>query len=145
LSRAWGGRSSGRPPAPVAGAGHAARRAAAAASATWNLNVGRAHIEIDRKSLNAPCIGGSVPGPILRWRQGDIVTINVTNELENADTSIHWHGIRLPAAMDGVPGLSFAGIRPGETFTYRFRVHQSGTYWYHSHSGMQEHRPHGAS
>ncbi|MFT8644101.1 copper resistance system multicopper oxidase [Gluconacetobacter sp.] len=110
----------------------------AAASATWNLNVGRAHIEIDRKSLNAPCIGGSVPGPILRWRQGDIVTINVTNGLENADTSIHWHGIRLPAAMDGVPGLSFAGIRPGETFTYRFRVHQSGTYWYHSHSGMQE-------
>ncbi|MFT9092617.1 MAG: copper resistance system multicopper oxidase, partial [Gluconacetobacter sp.] len=110
----------------------------AAASATWNLNGARAHIESPPKPRTAPCIGGSVPGPILRWQQGDIVTINVTNGLENADTSIHWHGIRLPAAMDGVPGLSFAGIRPGETFTYRFRVHQSGTYWYHSHSGMQE-------
>ncbi|MFW7269758.1 copper resistance system multicopper oxidase [Gluconacetobacter sp. Hr-1-5] len=109
-----------------------------AASATWNLNVGRSRIEIDRKSLNAPCIGGTVPGPVLRWRQGDSVAINVTNGLEDEDTSIHWHGIRLPADMDGVPGVSFTGIPPGETFTYRFRVHQSGTYWYHSHSGMQE-------
>lgn len=107
-------------------------------SATWDLRVGRTHIEIDHKALNAPCIGGTVPGPVLRWRQGDTVAVNVTNTLRNEDTSIHWHGIRLPSDMDGVPGLSFTGIKPGETFTYRFRLHQSGTYWYHSHSGMQE-------
>ncbi|OUJ06331.1 copper resistance system multicopper oxidase [Acetobacter malorum] len=107
-------------------------------SATWDLRVGRTHIEIDHKALNAPCIGGTVPGPVLRWRQGDTVAVNVTNTLRHEDTSIHWHGIRLPSEMDGVPGLSFTGIKPGETFTYRFRLHQSGTYWYHSHSGMQE-------
>ncbi|MFT8309270.1 copper resistance system multicopper oxidase [Acetobacter malorum] len=107
-------------------------------SATWDLRVGRTHIEIDRKALNAPCVGGTVPGPVLRWRQGDTVAVNVTNTLRHENTSIHWHGIRLPSDMDGVPGLSFTGIKPGETFTYRFRLHQSGTYWYHSHSGMQE-------
>lgn len=107
-------------------------------SATWDLRVGRTHIEIDHKALNAPCVGGTVPGPVLRWRQGDTVVVNVTNTLRHEDTSIHWHGIRLPSDMDGVPGLSFTGIKPGETFTYRFRLHQSGTYWYHSHSGMQE-------
>ncbi|KAB8124566.1 copper resistance system multicopper oxidase [Komagataeibacter medellinensis] len=104
----------------------------------WSLNVGRTRIEIDRKVLHAPCIGGAVPGPILRWREGDTVALSVTNTLEDEDTSIHWHGIRLPYTMDGVPGLSFTGIPPGKSFTYRFRVSQSGTYWYHSHSGMQE-------
>ncbi|MCI2810869.1 copper resistance system multicopper oxidase, partial [Eoetvoesiella caeni] len=73
----------------------------------------------------------------LRWREGDTVTIRVTNRLKEA-TSIHWHGILLPFQMDGVPGISFPGIAPGETFTYRFKVEQNGTYWYHSHSGMQE-------
>lgn len=107
-------------------------------SALWNLSVGRTHIEIDHKALHAPCVGGTVPGPVLRWRQGETVVVNVTNTLAHEDTSIHWHGIRLPSGMDGVPGLSFTGIKPGETFTYRFRLHQSGTYWYHSHSGMQE-------
>ncbi|AZV38614.1 copper resistance system multicopper oxidase [Komagataeibacter xylinus] len=108
------------------------------ARARWNLRVGRSRIEIDHKMLHAPCIGGDVPGPILRWRQGDTVSINVTNTLADEDTSIHWHGLRLPSSMDGVPGLSFAGIAPGQTFTYRFPITQSGTYWYHSHSGMQE-------
>jgi FtsP/CotA-like multicopper oxidase with cupredoxin domain len=70
-------------------------------------------------------------------REGDTVTIRVTNKLREA-TSIHWHGIILPFQMDGVPGISFAGIQPGETFTYRFTLEQSGTYWYHSHSGFQE-------
>ncbi|GBR02444.1 copper oxidase [Acetobacter oeni] len=82
-------------------------------------------------------INGSMPAPTLRWREGDTVEIAVTNRLDET-TSLHWHGIRLPAEMDGVPGLSFAGIKPGETFTYRFPVRQNGTYWYHSHSGMQE-------
>ncbi len=85
----------------------------------------------------ATTINGSIPAPTLRLRQGDTVTIRVTNKLAEA-TSIHWHGIILPYQMDGVPGISFAGIAPGETFTYRFKLEQSGTYWYHSHSGMQE-------
>jgi CopA family copper-resistance protein len=85
----------------------------------------------------ATTINGSLPAPTLRLREGDMVTIRVTNRLPVA-TSIHWHGILLPYQMDGVPGISFAGIAPGETFTYRFRLQQSGTYWYHSHSGHQE-------
>ena len=85
----------------------------------------------------ATTINGSLPGPTLRLREGDTVTIRVTNLLRET-TSIHWHGIILPFQMDGVPGLSFPGIAPGETFTYRFTLEQSGTYWYHSHSAMQE-------
>ncbi len=85
----------------------------------------------------ATTINGSIPAPTLRLREGDEVSIRVTNRLPVA-TSIHWHGIILPYEMDGVPGISFAGIAPGETFTYRFQIEQSGTYWYHSHSGMQE-------
>jgi CopA family copper-resistance protein len=78
-----------------------------------------------------------VPAPTLRWKEGDTVTLRVANTLDE-DASIHWHGILLPANMDGVPGLSFHGIRPGETYVYRFKVRQAGTYWYHSHSGFQE-------
>jgi CopA family copper-resistance protein len=85
----------------------------------------------------ATTINGMLPGPTLRWREGEIVTIRVTNRLRE-QTSIHWHGIILPYQMDGVPGISFGGIAPGETFTYRFKVAQSGSYWYHSHSGFQE-------
>jgi CopA family copper-resistance protein len=85
----------------------------------------------------AVAVNGQVPAPLLRMRQGDEVTIRVTNRLRER-TSIHWHGIILPADMDGVPGLSFDGIAPGSTFTYRFKVNQSGTYWYHSHSRFQE-------
>jgi len=85
----------------------------------------------------ATSINGSIPGPTLYWREGDTVTLRVTNRLRES-TSIHWHGIILPYQMDGVPGISFNGIAPGETFTYRFTVKQSGTYWYHSHSGFQE-------
>jgi len=85
----------------------------------------------------ATTVNGTLPAPTLRWREGDTVTLRVTNRLQE-DTSIHWHGILLPTGMDGVPGLSFPGIRPGETFDYQFQVRQSGTYWYHSHSGFQE-------
>jgi len=87
----------------------------------------------------ATAINGSVPAPILRWKEGDRVTMRVKNNLAE-DTSIHWHGIILPSEMDGVPHVSngFSGIKPGETFTYSFDIHQSGTYWYHSHSGFQE-------
>ena len=89
-----------------------------------------------RRSI-ATAVNGSVPGPILRWKEGDTITLAVTNRLK-VPTSIHWHAIRLPADMDGVPGLSFPGIAPGETFHYRFPVVQHGTYWYHSHSRFQE-------
>ncbi len=89
-----------------------------------------------RRSV-ATAVNGSVPGPILRWREGDTVTLAVTNRLK-VPTSIHWHSVRLPSDMDGVPGLSFPGIAPGETFHYRFPVVQSGTAWYHSHSRFQE-------
>lgn len=106
-------------------------------SNVWDLKVSRTHISLDGKSMHTPSIGGTVPGPILRWKQGETVTLNVSNALDET-TSIHWHGIRVPSNMDGVPGLSFVGIPPGETFSYRFRLHQSGTYWYHSHSNMQE-------
>ncbi len=85
----------------------------------------------------ATLINGLMPGPILRWREGDTVTVRVTNRLQ-VPTSIHWHGMLVPAAMDGVPGISFPGIAPGQTFVYRFPVRQSGTFWYHSHSGFQE-------
>jgi CopA family copper-resistance protein len=85
----------------------------------------------------ARAINGSVPGPLLRFREGDEVRIRVANRMA-VPTSIHWHGIILPAAMDGAPGFSFTGIDPGEVFEYRFRLRQSGTYWYHSHSGFQE-------
>jgi CopA family copper-resistance protein len=85
----------------------------------------------------AMTINGSLPGPLLRWREGDTVTLRVRNRL-SASTSIHWHGILLPANMDGVPGLSFHGIEPGGVYVYQFKVRQNGTYWYHSHSGLQE-------
>jgi len=89
----------------------------------------------------ATAVNGSVPGPLLRWREGETVTISVTNRL-SAATSIHWHGVRSPADMDGVPGLSFPGIAPSETFIYRFPVRQHGTYWYHAHSRFQEQTGH---
>ncbi len=89
----------------------------------------------------ATTINGSLPGPVLHWREGDRLRLRVTNQLAE-DTSIHWHGIVLPAAMDGVPGMSFHGIKPGESFDYAFEVRQSGTYWYHSHSGFQEQTGH---
>jgi CopA family copper-resistance protein len=101
------------------------------------LEIGSARVNITGRSAPATVVNGLLPGPILRWREGDTVTLAVTNTLDTP-TSIHWHGIRLPSNMDGVPGMSFPGIAPGETFIYRFPVRQSGTYWYHSHSGFQE-------
>ena len=85
----------------------------------------------------ATTINGSVPGPLLRFREGDEAVIKVTNKLKQ-DTSVHWHGLLLPNGMDGVPGVNFPGIHPGKTFVYEFPIKQYGTYWYHSHSGMQE-------
>ena len=104
---------------------------------TFDLTVGRSTVRIDGRSGPAVTINGQVPAPLLRWREGDEVILRVHNTLDE-DTSIHWHGLILPFQMDGVPGVTFPGIRPGETFEYRFPVRQAGTYWYHSHSGLQE-------
>ncbi|HEX7761080.1 MAG TPA: copper resistance system multicopper oxidase, partial [Caulobacteraceae bacterium] len=102
-----------------------------------DLTIGGRAVNITGRPRMATMVNGAMPAPTLKVRQGDDLTIRVTNRLAEP-TSIHWHGFRLPADMDGVPGLSFRGIMPGETFTYRFPAVQSGTYWYHSHSGMQE-------
>ncbi len=106
---------------------------------TFNLTIGEQQVNFTGSSARATTVNGSLPAPVLRWREGDTVTLNVTNMLAE-DSSIHWHGIILPSTMDGVPGIAtgFHGIKPGDTFTYRFPVMQSGTYWYHSHSGFQE-------
>ena len=103
----------------------------------FNLVVAETAANFTGKPRMATTVNGSVPSPTLRWREGDTVTIRVTNKMA-VSTSIHWHGILLPYQMDGVPGISFPGIPPGETFTYRFKVEQAGTYWYHSHSAFQE-------
>lgn len=103
----------------------------------FNLEIAQTPANLTGAPRMATTVNGMLPAPTLRWREGDTVTLRVTNRLPE-DTSIHWHGILLPTNMDGVPGLSFPGIRPGETFTYRFDVRQNGTYWYHSHSGFQE-------
>lgn len=103
----------------------------------FDLSIGEMPVNITGKRRIAMVINGGLPGPLLRWREGDTVTLRVRNRLDAA-TSIHWHGIILPPNMDGVPGLSFAGIEPGGMYVYQFKLQQNGTYWYHSHSGFQE-------
>jgi CopA family copper-resistance protein len=103
----------------------------------FDLTIGEMPVDFTGATRRATVVNGQLPAPLLRWRQGDAVTLRVRNALP-VRSSIHWHGIILPADMDGVPGLSFMGIAPGETYTYRFTVNQAGTYWYHSHSRFQE-------
>ena len=102
-----------------------------------DLTIGEQLFRLDGRTAPAITINGTIPGPVIRLKEGQQATLRVTNRLEER-SSIHWHGLLLPPAMDGVPGVSFAGIEPGSTFTYRFPVKQSGTYWFHSHSGGQE-------
>ena len=102
-----------------------------------HLVISDTRVVIAGRETWATTVGTGLPGPLVRLVEGQEAVLSVTNLLD-VDSSIHWHGVILPAAMDGVPGVSFAGIKPGETFTYRFPVTQSGTYWYHSHSGLQE-------
>jgi FtsP/CotA-like multicopper oxidase with cupredoxin domain len=103
----------------------------------FNLSIAQTMVNFSGKPCLATTVNGTVPAPTLYWQEGEAVTIHVTNLL-NEKTSIHWHGLILPYFMDGAHGVSFSGIEPHSTFTYRFKVTQSGTYWYHSHSGMQE-------
>ena len=109
----------------------------------FDLAIGETPMNFTGRPRPAVTVNGSLPAPILRWREGDTVTLRVANHLPHGsihghDTSIHWHGILLPANMDGVPGLSFDGISRGDVYQYRFHVGQGGTYWYHSHSAFQE-------
>ena len=101
------------------------------------LTIGYKKVNLTGSTAIATTVNGQISGPTLIWQEGDTVTLHVTNNLKKS-SSIHWHGIILPTAMDGVPGISYDGIAPGETFTYTFKVQQHGTYWYHSHSGFQE-------
>ncbi len=103
----------------------------------FELEIGELPVDFTGRKRIATVVNGQLPAPLLRWRQGETVTLRVRNRMA-VTSSIHWHGIILPADMDGVPGLSFEGIPPGGEFTYRFTVNQAGTYWYHSHSRFQE-------
>lgn len=103
----------------------------------FDLVIAESPVNFTGRAHQATTINGGIPGPLLRWREGATVTLRVTNRLKDP-SSIHWHGILLPFEMDGVPGISYPGIAPGETFTYKFKVQQSGTYWYHSHTRFQE-------
>lgn len=103
----------------------------------YDLRIAAQRMEIAGGTGNAMTINNSIPGPLLEWYEGQDVVLNVSNALRD-DTSIHWHGIILPFEMDGVPGVTFQGIKPDTTFQYRFPVRQNGSYWYHSHSGLQE-------
>jgi CopA family copper-resistance protein len=102
------------------------------------LVVDRTRFSVDGRPGHAVAINGTIPAPLIRLKEGQNVRITVENRLTDEDTSIHWHGFIVPFQMDGVPGISFPGIRPRQSFTYEFPIKQSGTYWYHSHSGLQE-------
>jgi CopA family copper-resistance protein len=111
---------------------------ASAHAGEYRLTIDRQPVNVTGKPVQSLTINGQVPGPTLRFKEGEDVTIHVTNRLRE-DTSVHWHGLLLPGQMDGVPGLNgYPGIKPGQTYTYRFKIRQAGTYWYHSHSGTQE-------
>jgi len=125
--------------APAFAQGHTRAAWTSLSGTEFDLRIAETPVSVTGDPRMAITVNESLPAPTLHWREGDTVTVRVANTLAE-DTSIHWHGILLPANMDGVPGLSFHGIRPGETFAYRFQVRQAGTYWYHSHSGFQEQR-----
>ncbi len=127
----------GLSPAALLAAGDSATPQATLRGKKFNLSIAPQAVNFTGQQRIATAVNGSVPGPILRWREGDRVSLKVSNRLAES-SSIHWHGMILPAGMDGVPDISFSGIAPGESFHYQFDVKQSGTYWYHSHSGFQE-------
>ncbi len=113
------------------------------AGTDFDLRISEMPVNFTGHTRPAVTVNGSLPAPILRWREGTRVSLRVRNDLparspHGAQTSLHWHGIQLPANMDGVPGMSFDGIPRGESWLYQFTVRQAGTYWYHGHSGPQE-------
>lgn len=143
--------ATGAPPLPAWAQGHSVHRHRSGTpikvgfdevgGAVIDLSVGEGTRRVQGRKGHGIAVNGSVPGPLIRLKEGQNVCLNVTNHLTE-DTSIHWHGLLLPFHMDGVPGISFPGIKPGQTFSYEFPIRQSGTYWYHSHSGLQEQQGH---
>ncbi len=126
-------------PLPVWASGEEPGVRVGGAKRRYDLTIGYSPIRIDGCEGRATGINGTVPGPLVHLREGDDVLLNVTNRLMDTEhASIHWHGILVPFRMDGVPGVNFSGIPPGETYSYRYRIRQAGTYWYHSHSRFQE-------
>ena len=117
--------------------GDSARSPAVLRGAHFDLEIGSVPVNFTGRPRTATVVNGQIPAPLLRFRAGDLISVRVRNRLPTR-SSIHWHGLLLPANMDGVPGLSFDGIDAGSTFVYEFRAQQSGTYWYHSHSRFQE-------
>ncbi len=111
---------------------------AAAAIVSYDLNIATKTVDFAGRPSRAVAVNGSIPGPTLYFHEGDDAVIRVHDGLSGRSTSIHWHGMLVPNAMDGVPYLTYPPIAPGKTFTYRFPIKQTGTYWYHSHSGFQE-------
>lgn len=109
-----------------------------AGTVEYNLTIAKEPVNITGKPIEKITVNGTLPAPVLRFKQGDEAVVHVTNTMKQ-DSSVHWHGLLVPGLMDGAPGHNgFTGIKPGETFTYRFPLRQTGTYWYHSHSGGQE-------
>lgn len=111
---------------------------AGAQAGEYALSIGKRVVHVDGMAVEKITVNGTLPAPVLRFTEGEHVTIRVTNTLDEV-SSIHWHGLLVPGIMDGVPGTNgFAGIAPGETFVYHFPIRQAGTYWYHAHSAGQE-------
>jgi FtsP/CotA-like multicopper oxidase with cupredoxin domain len=110
---------------------------AQAATVEYELTIAQQEVNITGKTARGMTINGAIPGPTLRFKEGDIARIHVHNRM-SVETSIHWHGVLVPPDMDGVPYVSFPPIKPGAIFTYEFPIRQSGTYWYHSHTSLQE-------
>ena len=129
--------ASARTGAAGSGQTNGGNQRAVLAGTDFNLEISAPRVNFTGASRIASAVNGQIPAPLLRWKEGTTVTLRVSNRL-STPTSIHWHGIIVPFQMDGVPGISFAGIAPGETFVYQFPVRQSGTYWYHSHTRFQE-------
>ena len=110
-----------------------------AAVKEYHLNIDEQTVNITGKPLKRITVNGQFPAPLLEFEEGDDAVIHVHNHLKKQDTSVHWHGLLLPGLMDGVPGFNqFKAIKPNKDFTYKFKVRQNGTYWYHAHSKGQE-------
>lgn len=118
-------------------AGSTAAPGALGAVREYHLTIAQEDVRIRDNTAGAMTINGQIPGPTLYFEKGDTARIHVTNEM-NAATSIHWHGLLVPPSMDGVPFVTQVPIQPGATFVYEFPIRQTGTYWYHSHSELQE-------
>lgn len=121
----------------LAPTGASARASSVLSGTDFKLELATMPFNITGRTRTATAINGQIPGPTLRMREGDTVTLSVTNRLPFT-SSIHWHGLRIPSDMDGVPGFSYAGIASGQTFAYRFALKQSGTYWYHAHGPEEQ-------